>query len=400
MQVKTGIYKISEIKPYAKNAKKHPDKQLKQIANSLREFGWQQPIVVDKNGVIIVGHGRAEAYKKYPEGIAEPRIEVANLTEEQAKAYRLADNKLNESDWDMDLAVEELRELSADMQALTGFDLDLLIEPDEKDDEVPAIPEEPQSRLGDLYELGNHRVLCGDSTKLEDVERLMNGKKADMVFTDPPYGMNLDVGLSSADVVVDKNWKGWKGKKKNYTAVIADDEDFDPQSYLEFFRETKEQFWWGADYYAERIPNKNDGSWFVWNKTRNSEEDKQVGSRGSQFELCWSKQKHTREVVNTLWRGLMGTESQDIRSRMHPTQKPIQVCDWFITKYSPEDSVVADLFLGSGSTLIAAEKTGRICYGMELDPKYVDVIVERYCEYTRNRDIKKNGEKIVWKKEK
>jgi hypothetical protein len=119
---------INEIKHYSKNAKKHPDKQLKQIADSLREFGWQQPIVVDKNGVIIVGHGRYSAFKKFPEGIAEPRIEVANLTDEQAKAYRLADNKLNESEWDMGLAIEELRELSEDMQALTGFDLDLLID--------------------------------------------------------------------------------------------------------------------------------------------------------------------------------------------------------------------------------------------------------------------------------
>ena len=173
------------IKPYHKNAKKHPDKQLKQIAQSLKEFGWQQPIVVDKKGVIIVGHGRWEAYNKYPEGIKEPRIETANLTEEQAKAYRLADNKLNESEWDMKLAVDELKELSEDMQKLTGFDLDLLIEPDEKDDVIPEdVP--PVAKLGDLWALGRHRLLCGDATKIEDVERLMDGKKADMVFTDPP----------------------------------------------------------------------------------------------------------------------------------------------------------------------------------------------------------------------
>lgn len=140
-----------DIKPYSKNAKKHPDKQLKQIANSLKELGWQQPIVVDKNGVIIVGHGRWEAYKKYPEGIKEPWIKVENdLTPKQAKAYRLADNKLNESDWDMGLAIEELKELSPEMFDLTGFDKDLLIEPDEKDD---VIPEDAPTvaKLGDLW---------------------------------------------------------------------------------------------------------------------------------------------------------------------------------------------------------------------------------------------------------
>ena len=386
------------ITPYEKNQKKHPKKQIEQVANSIKEFGMNQPIVVDKNGVIIVGHGRYEALKLLKWEIKPEYIKVVDLTEEQAKAYRLADNKLNESEWDMALVIEELKGLSEPMLELTGFDKDLIIEPDEKDDEVPEVPVEPKSKLGDLYELGNHRVLCGDSISLEAVERLMDGKKADMVFTDPPYGMNLDVGLSSADGVADKNWKGWEGKKKNYTKVIADDEDFDPSSYIELFKEIKEQFWWGADYYAERIPQKNDGSWFVWNKTRNQESDKQVGSRGSQFELCWSRQKHTREVVNTLWRGLMGTESQDIRSRVHPTQKPIQVCEWFISKYSPEDSVIIDLFLGSGSTLIASEKTGRICYGMELDPKYVDVIVQRYVDYTGNNKIKLNGKEIIWQK--
>lgn len=181
-----------KIKPYPKNAKKHPDKQLKQIAQSIKEFGWQQPIVVDKKGVIIVGHGRWFAYKKYKDELKlpKPEIKTANLTEKQAKAYRLADNKLNESDWDMELAIEELKDLDEHLIELTGFEKDLLIEPDEKDDEVPEVPKKPKSKLGDLYELGNHRVLCGDATKKEDVEKLMDGKKADMYITDPPYNVD------------------------------------------------------------------------------------------------------------------------------------------------------------------------------------------------------------------
>src|SRR3990167_1664381 len=188
--------KLNSIKSYENNAKKHPSKQVEQIANSIKEFGFNQPIVVDKKGVIIVGHGRYAAAKRLNLPTV-PTLEL-DLTEEQAKAYRLADNKLNESEWDMGLAIEELKELSDEMFDLTGFDRDLLIEPDEKDDvipeNVPAI-----SKLGDLYQLGNHRVLCGDSTKIEYVERLMDGKKADMVFTDPPYGMFLDADFSGME---------------------------------------------------------------------------------------------------------------------------------------------------------------------------------------------------------
>lgn len=178
---------IELLQPYSKNAKKHPKKQVEQVAASIKEFGFNQPIVVDKNNTVIVGHGRLEAAKLL--GLKDVPVITVDLTEEQAKAYRLADNKLNESDWDMDLAIEELRGLSEPMFELTGFDKDLLIEPDDKDDEIPEnVPS--VSKLGDLYELGNHRVLCGDSTKIEDVESLMDGKKADMVFTDPPYNIN------------------------------------------------------------------------------------------------------------------------------------------------------------------------------------------------------------------
>lgn len=380
---------IGKIIPYVKNAKLHPKKQVEKVAASIKEFGFNQPIVVDKQGVIIVGHGRFEAAKLL--GMTDVPVIEVDLTEEQAKAYRLADNKLNESDWEMDLAISELKELSEEMASLTGFDLDLLIEPDEKDDEVPEVPEEPQSKLGDLYELGNHRVLCGDSTKLEDVERLMDGKKADMVFTDPPYGMNLDVSNSNNTGKKDN----WQSKKKNYTPVIGDDEDYDPTHLFETFPDAKEMFLWGFDYFAEFIPNRKEGSVFVWDKRKGVEDMKLTFS---EFELCWSREKHLREMVRITWSGLLGTEQEFDHKRHHPTQKPIALSVWFLEKFAESSWIVADLFLGSGSTLIAAEKTGRICYGMELDPKYVDVIVQRYVDYTGNETIKRNGEEIVWKK--
>lgn len=379
-----------KITPYNKNAKKHPKKQIEQVANSIKEFGMNQPIVVDKQGVIIVGHGRYEALKHLGREPTDDEIKVVDLTEEQAKAYRLADNKLNESEWDMNLVIEDLKGLSEPMLELTGFDSDLIIEPDEKDDEVPEVPEEPQSKLGDLYELGSHRVLCGDSTKIEDVERLMDGKKADMVFTDPPYGMKLNADYSGM--------KGWHQSKK-YDNVIGDHADFNNDfinNIFSIFKDTKEKFLWGADYYVDLLPDfGKTGAWIVWDKRVYESRDKMYGSG---FEMLWSQEKHQRRLLRGQWAGFMG--DAEARNRMHPTQKPTKILMEIMQEYCSSGEVVADLFLGSGSTLIASEKTGRICYGMELDTKYTDVIVERYCEYTGNRNIKKNGEEITWQKRK
>jgi len=370
---------INLIKPYEKNAKKHTKKQIQQVADSIKEFGFNQPIVIDKDNVLIVGHGRLEASKLL--GLKEVPVLQVDLTEEQTKAYRLADNKLNESDWEMDLVIEELKELSEPMLDLTGFDKDLIIEPDDKDDEVPDVPEEPTSKLGDIYQLGNHRIMCGDSTKVEDVEKLMDGVKADMVFTDPPYGMNLDVSNSN-----NLGGKGkWKNKAKNYTSVIGDDGDYDPTHLFEIFPDVKEMFLWGFDYFAEFIPKRKEGSVIVWDKRKGVEDMKLTFS---EFELCWSREKHLREMVRITWSGILGTEQEFDHKRHHPTQKPIELSVWFVEKFSKEDWIIADLFLGSGSTLIACEKTNRICYGMELDPKYIDVIIKRYEDYTGDKAIK------------
>ena len=376
-----------DITPYEKNAKKHPKKQIEQVAASIKEFGMNQPIVVDKQGVIIVGHGRFEALKHLGWEVKDEYIKVVDLTEEQAKAYRLADNKLNESEWDMALVIEELKGLSDEMLELSGFDSDLIIEPDEKDDEVPEVPEEPVSQLGDLYELGGHRVLCGDSTKIEEVERLMDGKKADMVFTDPPYGMDVDVDY---DKMFSKDGKH-KDKGNRFTKVIGDDADYDPTHIFDMFGYCDEMILWGGDYYRKYLPLG--GSWFVWDKRTNEQMDKVVGNT---FELAWSLHPHKREVARILWSGHHGMAKDDSKKRVHPTQKPTMLIEWFFKRIKGQ--LVTDLFLGSGSTLIASEKTGRICYGMELDPKYVDVIVQRYCEYTGNYNIRKNGEDIVWQR--
>lgn len=356
------------ITPYSKNAKKHPKKQVEQIANSIKEFGMNQPIVVDKQGVIIVGHGRYEALKLLGMPIKDEYIKVVDLSEEQARSYRLADNKLNESEWDMNLVLEELKGLTEPYLELTGFDKDLVIEPDEQDDEVPDVPEEPQSKLGDLYELGNHRVLCGDSTKLEDVERLMDGVYPDVIHTDPPYGMNA---VTKSGVL----------KERYGTDILGDDNPDVAKNafrlYYGLYPDAK-QIWWGANYYSSVLPDSE--CWLVWDKD-NGQSDQ------TDCELAWA---NFRSVVRQF------TQSSEKTNRVHPTQKPVSLMGWIIKRFNLTTKTILDPFLGSGSTLIASEKAGRICYGMELDCKYTDVIVERWCQFTGIRDIIKNGEKHRW----
>src|SRR3990167_10887416 len=189
--------KLIEIKPYSKNGKRHSQKQIQQIANSIKEFGFNQPLVIDKDNVIIVGHGRYEAAKLL--NLDKVPVLQVNLSEKKAKAYRLADNKLNDSDWDMDLVIEELKSLEDDaLVALSGFEKDLLIEPDEKDDIIPENVE-TRVKLGDIWQLGRHRVMCGDSTKREDVDKLMGGVKASLIFSSPPYNMGKDMYKTYSD---------------------------------------------------------------------------------------------------------------------------------------------------------------------------------------------------------
>jgi site-specific DNA-methyltransferase (adenine-specific) len=374
-----------QITPYTKNAKKHPKKQIEQVAASIKEFGMNQPIVVDKQGVIIVGHGRYEALQSLGMEIKDEYIKVVDLTEEQAKAYRLADNKLNESEWDMALVIEELKDLSEPMLDLTGFDKDLIIEADEADDEVPDVPEEPQSKLGDLYELGKHRVLCGSATEIADIETLVNDNKIDLVFTDPPYGMSVVKGNKvGADFGV--------AKKGQYSDVIGDDtietaQDF----YNACIGLGYERFiLWGGNYFISFLPFST--GWLIWDKRG----DSGIKNTFADGEMAWTNIQKQVRIYKQLWNGMIREGEKG--KRVHPTQKPIMTLEKMINDFSDSNSIILDAFLGSGSTLIASEKTGRICYGMELDPKYVDVIVQRYVDYTGNATIKKNGQEIIWKK--
>ena len=381
--------KVEDLIPYVKNSRTHSDEQIAQIAASIKEFGWTNPILIDGDNGIIAGHGRLMAARKlkYKE---VPTIELKDLTETQRKAYIIADNRLAlNAGWDNELLTIELNDLLADGFALDilGFDpkeLSALLEPEvveglTDEDAVPDVPDEPITKLGDIYQLGNHRLMCGDSTSIDAVDKLMDGQKADMVFTDPPYGMFLNADYS------DMGGKNSMTKKSGnkYNKVIGDHNDFTPElinTIFACFSYCKEIFMWGADYYAELLPNKNEGSWVVWDKRGDESADKMYGST---FELCWSKARHKRMMARVKWAGIFGMEKEHDKKRVHPTQKPVQLVVWFFDYFSLKDKTnVVDLYGGSGSTLIASEKVGKKAFVMELDPKYCDVIVKRWEDFT------------------
>lgn len=382
------------IQPYPKNAKKHPKKQIEQVANSIKEFGMNQPIVVDKQGVIIVGHGRYEALKSLGWEVKPEWIKVVDLTEEQANAYRLADNKLNESDWDMELVLEELKGLSSEMLDLTGFEKDLIIEADEKDDEVPETPEEPKSKLGDLYELGGHRVLCGDSTDLEAILALTGGAKVDMYLTDPPYNVAYEGKTKDALTIENDSMSDTTFRQFLIDAFTGADAVMKPGAVF---------YIWHADSEGYNFRGAcHEIGWkvrqcLIWNKQTMvmgrqdyhwKHEPCLYGWKDGSAHL-WNSDRTQTTVLNF---------DRPSRNAEHPTMKPVELFSYQLTNNTKGEDIVLDNFLGSGTTLISAQKTGRICYGMELDPKYVDVIVQRYVDYTGNENIKLNGKDIIWKK--
>jgi len=411
---------INDIKPYGKNAKKHPDKQVVQIADSIKEFGFNQPIVVDKENVIIVGHGRFLAAHFL--GFKEVPVLVIDIDEEKAKAYRLADNKLNESDWDMQLVIQELKDLSMEMVDLTGFDRKLVLNIDDRDDDTPTLPAISKSQVGDLYELGGHKILCGDSTKEEDYIKLMKEVKADMVFTDPPY--NIDYhgsGKNTSNTIMndkmgDSQFREFliatfKMVRKNIKASAGLYVFHSPTTQKEFEEamnvnemEVKSQLIWnkpsaglGMGHYRNKHEPffyanvKGQTPDFYGDRTNTTIIDFQ---KTDQQLVNWAKKQRDaeKEGRNTIWT----MKREPVQDYKHPTQKPVELIMYALANSSKVDDIVIDPFLGSGSTMIACEKTNRLCYGLELDPRYVDVIVTRWCIFTNNNQVIKNGEKITW----
>jgi DNA modification methylase len=294
-----------------------------------------------------------------------PVIELKDMTETQKKAYIIADNQLAmNSGWDTSLLTLELTDLQADGfdLELLGFDtkeLNALLKPEvaeglTDEDSVPDVPDEPKTKPGDIYELGNHRLMCGDSTNLSDVDKLMIGVYPDLIHTDPPYGMNA---VTKSSVL-----------KKNYKIDIMGDDNPDVAKdafnlIYGLYPESK-QIWWGANYYCSVLPDSE--CWLVWDKN-NGQSDQ------TDCELAWA---NFRSVVRQF------TQSSEKTNRVHPTQKPVSLMEWIIKRFNLTSKTIADFFGGSGSTLIAAEKNGLSAFVMEFDPRFCDVIVKRWEDFT------------------
>ena len=379
---------------------------MAQIAASIKEFGWTNPILIDGDNTIIAGHGRLMAARKL--GMEEvPAIILDHLTKAQQRALVIADNQLAlNAGWDIDMLKAEIEDLNLEGfdLGLLGFDdkfLDGLLEPEPSEgltdeDAVPEVPEQPKTVLGDVWVLGNHRLMCGDSTSIDAVEKLMDGVKADMVFTDPPYGVSF-VGLRGSMYT-----NGKKSGKDSAEMIKADDlrgEDLanlfaeslvcavsvtkDGAAFYIFFGINRaEETTSGVDVAGLEIRN-----WLIWDKGN-------VGfhAMGAQYKpnyeafLYCHKQKHSpvwygANNEQTLWRHTVEREG------LHPTMKPVALIEHALTNSSKGQDVVLDLFGGSGSTLIACEKTNRHARLMELDPKYCDVIIKRWQDFTGQQAV-------------
>jgi DNA modification methylase len=361
--VRTERVTVASLLFDAANVRKHGERNLDAIKASLARFGQQKPIVVDGDGIVRAGNGTLMAAKAL--GWDEIEIVRTNLRGSEATAYAIADNRTAElAEWDEAALAEQLAALQIDDEALaeaTGFDASeieqMALPVDVVEDEVPEVPVDPITKPGDLWLLGEHRVLCGDSTKAEDVARLINGVNAQVLLTDPPYGMRLDTDFSTMP----------RGANK-YEPVIGDDADFDFGNIGAHWNCSRMAVWGGGWFYST-LPAG--GSWLVWDK----QPQHTVAGPQNHFEECWIWPHKKRIIIRHLWTGFTAKEKNEARS--HPTQKPVAVIIE-LARFLGDWGLCSDPFLGSGTTLIAAEQLGRKCYGMEISPAYCDVIVKRW----------------------
>ena len=356
------------------NPRQLTKEQFQQITDSIKRFGIVDPIIVNKNkerkNIIVGGHQRVKVAGSL--GFKEiPCVEV-DLTPDKERELNVRLNK-NTGEWDWDelanhFDVSELIDWGFDDKDLAFFDLDGMTEAEEDDYEMPD-EIKTDIVLGDLFEIGEHRLLCGDSTDSDQVAKLMNGDKADMVFTDPPYGMNA---VSKSGVL-----------SKNYKTDILGDNDTnaakDSFNLIYNLFPTALHIWWGANYYSSCLPDSE--CWIVWDKN-NGQSDQ------TDCELAWS---NARSVVRQF------TKASEKTNRVHPTQKPCELVSWSVSKFKKNAKIITDLFLGSGSTMVASHQLKRKCYGMELDPKYCQVIIDRMLNLDPSLEVKRNGKKYEHK---
>jgi len=413
MQHQYTVTPIEDLIPYANNSRTHSDEQVNQVASSIKEFGFTNPVLIDEQGGIIAGHGRIMAAKKL--GIVEiPCIELVGLTEAQKKAYVIADNQLAlNAGWNLDLLrleIETVKELDFDINLL-GFDDDFLgnlFDSEVKEgltdeDDCPDTPDEPVTVTGDIWTLGRHRLMCGDSTSIDAVEILMSGQKADMVFTDPPYGMSYGGGRAKGDHVLNK-----KGGVlvKAHGMILGDDKTGDDliglirDALLSAVATSKAGsatyvcFPWRtySEFEAAMLEcGLEPSACIVWDK-------KSIGLGNANYRpqhefifYCKGESWFGDKAQSDVWymsRGATG-------AYVHPTQKPVELIEKALNNSSKSGDILLDVFGGSGSALIACEKTNRHSRLMELDPKYCDVIIKRWQDFTGQEAVHENtGDKF------
>lgn len=380
--------RLDEITPYENNAKTHDQTQINNVAESIRQYGFVQPIVIDRDGVIVIGHCRALAAKKL--GMESvPCVCVDDLTPEQVNALRLVDNKSNESDWDFDLLADELEGLD-----LTGFDFDWGLPEEEtkkiEEDEAPEVDETqpPVTKTGDVWKLGRHRLMCGDSTSTECVKKLMGGLQADLLLTDPPYGVD------------------YTGKTKDELKIENDAKSDD--DFIAFLRQAFES--------ADSVM-KPGAVFYIWHailKTYAFESACQMTGWEVRQVLIWVKNAMVIGRQDYQWKHepcLYGWKAgaghlwasdrkqttvlefdRPTKNKEHPTMKPVALFNYQIKNNTKGGDIVLDLFAGSGTTVIACEQNGRTAYVMEYDPRYCDVIVKRWENLTGEKAVLVNDD--------
>ena len=405
---------ITELKPYARNPRTHSKHQVKQIASSIRKFGFTNPILIDAAGSIIAGHGRLEA-AKLMQLESVPVIKLGYLTEAEKRAYIIADNKLAENaGWNIELLQTEIQSIiSLDLDfdlTLTGFEvaeIDKMMIFTNDDDDIDDIPspdtDDQVSVLGDVWILGEHRLLCGDATQKSSSQKLLGDQKADMIFTDPPYNVAINGHVCG------------NGKKQHSEFKMASGE-MSPEQFTTFLRDTISQL---CDYSTNgslhyicmdwrhiqelmqaAAPYKTFMNLCVWNKSNGG-----MGSLyRSKHELVFVYKNGTSPHINNVQLGKHGRYRTNVwdyagvntfenseNLSMHPTVKPVKMIQDAILDCTKRGQLVLDVFGGSGSTLMAAERSGRRAYLMEFDPKYIDVIIRRYIEFTGNAVMHEDG---------
>jgi DNA modification methylase len=382
------VVDIDTVVPWDRNPREISRENFDKLKRKIQRWGiWKPFLVWESKKVILGGNQQYRACKEL--GHTELWVEYREPKDEaEALEMAITDNE-SSGRWDMGELIS-LTDQYSDRIQLDDYEIDIKYQglrdilPQEVEEDDYEEPEEVVTDIkrGDVILLGKHRLMCGDSTSKEDVEKLMDGKKADMVFTDPPYGMNLDTDYTKM---------GDGGKK--YNSVIADGEQFDASFLLGYFNYCKELFLWGADYYVETLHREYPslGSWVVWDKYSDHERNGLLdGKFGSAFEMCWSKTPHKREVARVLV--TTNYTARGDESRVHPTQKPVALSVWFLNRWGKEGGLIVDIFGGSGSTLIACEQTNRVCYMMEIDPKYCELICLRWEKYTGGERRTANGD--------